>query len=65
MLINHDGNRCLFIDFMSQELLVTVSFIIEINHFQPEIRIMITVTKRIVPVCVTEPGGTTRVTNPT
>lgn len=62
MLINYDG--CLFLNLMSQELLVTLSLFIAISHFPPEIKTMITVTISIVPVAGTEPGGTASVTAP-
>jgi len=49
---------------MSQELLVTLSLIIAVNHFQLKIKIMMTFAETA-PRGFTEPGGTMIVTNPT
>ena len=49
---------------MFQELLVTLSPFITVNHFQLEIKIMMAL-RETVPSCMSEPGGTKRVTNPT
>ena len=50
---------------MFQELLVTLSPFITVNHFQLEIKIMMAITIKTVPSCITEPGGTKTVTIPT
>lgn len=49
---------------MSQELLVTLSLIMTVNHFPLEIKIMMTVPEAV-PSGFTEPGGTDGVTIPT
>ena len=49
---------------MFQEVMVTLLVFMTVNHFQLEIKIMMT-RSETVPICITEPGGTQTVTIPT